>query len=275
MIQPGDLVLFYYNDRISYLIAVPEKGKFSTHRGEIDYAQVLASDYGDIVKSHLGASFSLLKPTWSDLTMRVRRTTTIIYPKDAGLMLLKTVITPGGRVIEVGTGSGAFTILLANFVKPDGRVYSYEARSEFSANARTNLRRVGLETYVEFICRDVGKEGFIHDQVDAVFLDVPEPWGLVGYAHKALKGGYPLVSISPTIEQVQKTKSVLELEGFTRIEVVEILEREMLVRVGRTRPKERMVSHTVYLLFAHKINREILTADGGTPPRTVADADAD
>jgi len=261
MIQPGDLVLFYHNERMAYVIAVPEKGKFSTHRGEIDYTEVLGKNYGDTVKTHLGVDFHLLKPTWSDLTMRVRRTTTIIYPKDAGYLLLRTVIFPGARVIEVGTGSGAFTILLANFVQPTGKVYSYESRSDFSENAQHNLRRVGLDTYVEFICRDVEKEGFMHDQVDAVFLDVPEPWAMVGHAHTALRGGYPLVSISPTVEQIQKTRSVLELEGFTRIEVVEILERELLVRLGRTRPKERMVSHTAYLVSAHKINRDSLTTD--------------
>jgi tRNA A58 N-methylase Trm61 len=44
----------------------------------------------------------------------------------------------------------------------------------------------------------------------------------------------------------------LELEGFVRIKVLEILERELLVRITGTRPTERMISHTAYLVFAQK-----------------------
>jgi len=51
---------------------------------------------------------------------------------------------------------------------------------------------------------------------------------------------------------VRKTKAVLELEGFVRIKSVEILERELLVRITGTRPTERMISHTAYLTFAQK-----------------------
>ena len=40
---------------------------------------------------------------------------------------------------------------------------------------------------------------------------------------------------------------------FVRLKCVELLEREILVRPGKTRPKERMVSHTGYLVFAQKV----------------------
>jgi tRNA (adenine57-N1/adenine58-N1)-methyltransferase len=255
MLRPADLVLLYNGERASYLLTLPESGTFSTHKGNIDLGAILTKDYGDAIKSHTGNVFYILKPTLADLAIKVRRTTTIVYSKDAGMMLLRTVVFPGAKVIEVGTGSGALTTILANFVRPEGKVYSYEVRNEFSENARANVKRFGLESWVEFFVQDVEKQGFLQKEVDAVFIDLPEPWGAINWAHQALKGGHCIVSLSPTVEQIKKTKSVLELEGFTRIRVVELLERELLVRFSGTRPIERMVSHTAYLIFAQKINK--------------------
>jgi tRNA (adenine57-N1/adenine58-N1)-methyltransferase len=170
------------------------------------------------------------------------------------MMLVRTMVFPGARVIEVGSGSGALTSILANFVRPSGRVFSYEARADFSENAKHNIRQLGLLDYVEFKVRDVAKDGFAETEIDTVFVDVPEPWDIIPHAHKALKGGYPLVSLSPTVEQIRKTKAIMELTGFTRIKAVELLEREMLIRPSGSRPAERMISHTGYLIFGHKLN---------------------
>ncbi|MCS7259112.1 MAG: tRNA (adenine-N1)-methyltransferase [candidate division WOR-3 bacterium] len=252
MFNRGDVVLLYHNERANYLITIQDKDFFSTHKGNISYTELLSKNFGDVIYTHLGVPFYILRPTLADLALKVRRTTTIIYPKDAGLMLLKNFVYPGARIIEAGTGSGALTMILANFVRPDGKVYSYEKREDFSKNAQENLNRVGLSSYVEFYICDIERDGFIQKDVDAVFLDLPEPWIAIRHAYNALKGGHSLVSLSPNIEQIKKTKAVMELEGFVRIKVVEILERELLVRITGTRPIERMVSHTGYLIFAQK-----------------------
>jgi len=254
MIKPGEFVLLYQSERINYLVMVQEKGSFSTHRGQLRFDEILTHDYGDAIRTHLGFLFFLLRPGLADLSIKVKRTTTISYAKDAGMMLLRTVVFPGARVIETGSGSGGLTTILANFVRPDGRVYSYERRPEFSANARQNLARYGLDKYCEFFVRDPENEGFEQSDVDAVFLDVAEPWTLVAAAHKALRGGNVLSAISPTFEQVRKTVSAMEMQGFTRIHVEEMLERQLLVRTSGMRPADRMVAHTVYLIFGHKVN---------------------
>ena len=262
MIKPGDIVYLYHSERMKYLIEVPEQGHFSTHRGNIQFKDVLCQDLGGTVQTQMGFRFHILKPTLSDLEMKVRRTTTIVYPKDAGMMLLQTVIHPGARVIECGSGSGALTTILANFVRPGGRVFSYERRPEFSANSQANVKRYGLGEYCEFFVRDPEHDGFEQDEVDAVFLDLPEPWTLVRAAHQALKGGYALVAIVPTVEQVRKTVSALEIGGFARIRAKEMLERGLLVRHSGIRPADRMVAHTIYLIFAHKV--AALADDPGT-----------
>ena len=246
-------MLLYHSERMKYLVQVTEKGQFSTHRGQIDYADVVGREYGVSVKSHMGFRFHVLRPTLADRQMAVKRSTTIVYPKDVGLMLLDTAVFPGARVVEVGSGSGALTMVLATYVRPGGRVYSYERRPEFSALARSNVLRSGLEEWCEFTVRDVEYGGFDQTDVDAVFLDVPEPWTLVSAAHGALKGGNALVAIVPTVEQVRKAVSAMEIGGFARIRCREVLERGMFVRPSGMRPADRMVAHTVYLVFAHKV----------------------
>ncbi|MEO0092157.1 MAG: tRNA (adenine-N1)-methyltransferase [candidate division WOR-3 bacterium] len=261
MLKVGDLVLFYHNERAKYLIALQEKGHFSTHKGNISFDEVLQKDFGDVINTHTGTPFYILRPTLADLSIKVKRTTTIVYPKDAGLMLLKSFVYPGAQVIEAGTGSGALTAILATFVQPNGKVYSYEARQDFSDNAQENLKRLGLDRYVEFYVRDVERQGFAQKDVDAVFIDLPEPWIAIKPAYEALKGGHSFCSLSPNMEQVRKTKAVLELEGFVRIKVVEILERELLVRITGTRPTERMISHTAYLVFAQKGQKPTISSE--------------
>ena len=255
MIQNGDQVILFHSDRINYLVTVQPKGSFSTHRGQLPFDQIAGREYGDAIRTHLGFLFYLLKPGLADLAMKVKRATTIVYPKDVGTMLLSAAVFPGARVIETGSGSGALTTILANFVRPDGRVYSYERRPEFSANARANVVRYGLDPFCEFFVRDPEQGGFAQSDVDAVFLDVPEPWTLVGPAHKALKGGHVLVSIIPTVEQLRKTVSAMEMQGFARIHVKEVMERQMLVRTTGIRPADRMVAHTVYLILGNKVNQ--------------------
>lgn len=255
MVKPGDFVLLYHSDRMKFLVAVQNTGSFSTHRGNIDFAQIVNKNFGDWVETQLGVRFYILKPTLADLATKVKRTTTIVYPKDTGFMLLHTLIFPGAKVIEVGSGSGALTVVLANFVRPFGKVYSYEQRPEFSANARENVSRYGLEGYCEFFVSNPAEGGFLQTDVDAVFLDVPEPWLLISAAKRALKGGAAICGLVPTVEQLRRLVSSLGAEGFVRVRAKEILERGFFLRETGIRPVDRMVAHTAYLVFAHKTNQ--------------------
>jgi tRNA (adenine57-N1/adenine58-N1)-methyltransferase len=251
-VREGEWILLYSSERAQYLTRYQPGKKFSTHLGELELAEGLK--FGENLKTHTGKDFFVLKPTTSLLSMRVKRTTTIIYPKDAGLILLETGIGAGSRVIEVGTGSGAMTIILAKAVGMEGKVYSFERRPEFLENARENVEKYGLSDRVVFHLKDPAESGYGVNGVDAAIIDVPEPWSLVEPTWEALRGGGSWASLSPTIDQVVRTFEALS-ERFVKIRCVEILEREILVRPGKTRPRERMVSHTGYLLFAQKVQR--------------------
>lgn len=253
-IKPGQMVLLYHGPRLYYVKRVGESGEFQSHKGRIPWSEIQGRGFGERVSTHLGICFTLLEPTLADLMLGVKRSTTIAYPKDVGYMLLRASITPGTMVVEVGSGSGALTFILASYVQPTGRVYSFERRPEFLELARENLNRLGMEKYVVFQERDVQKEGFGIQEADVCVVDVPEPWGIVPHAAGSLKGGGRWVSLSPTTEQLQQTRRALDEHGFTRWEALEVLQREMLIRPQGTRPRERMISHTAYLAFAQKAN---------------------
>ncbi len=252
LIRPGDLVYIYLDEKRQFLIQVASKMKLSTDFGDIKIDDLFNKEFGYMGKTHLGKNFYCLKPTIKDLMLKIKRKTTIVYPKDLGYLLFETAIGPGSKVIEIGTGSGALTLFLSKIVAPDGVVYSYERNREFLENAKKNLEKIANKSQIEFFHSDVATDGFVQTDVDAVFVDVPEPWDIIPKAVVALKNGHHLVSWSPNIEQVKRTVEALEKTGFIRINVCEILQRDMLVRERGVRPRERGITHTAYLVSATK-----------------------
>ena len=182
------------------------------------------------------------------------RKTQIIYPKDIALIVLYSGIGPGSRVVEAGTGTGALTSALAHYVKPNGKVYSYEIRQEFIETAKKNIERAGLADFVELKHKDI-TQGIEERNVDAVILDLATPWLVVPHAHKALKPSGSFVSFSPTIDQVIKTVEALKENGFIGMETFECLIRGMQIERGKTRPQTLMTGHTGYITFARKASR--------------------
>lgn len=253
LINKKDLVMLYLDEKRQFLVQVVPGLRVSTDHGDLNLTDIIGKPFGFVGKTHLGRDVFCLKPSTADLMMKLKRLTTIVYPKDLGHLLLETAVGPGSRVIELGTGSGALTMVLAKLVAPDGVVYSYERREDFLENARKNLERVGYAGNVEFVCTDLAKTAFGQREVDAIFIDVPEPWEIISKAYDALKGGHHLVSWSPHMEQVRRTIDALEANNFKCIKTKEIIERELLVRQQGVRPRERGITHTAYLTRAQKI----------------------
>ncbi len=243
-----------WEPRSNMLVSYEPGKQVHTHNGVLTLPEGLC--YGDTLISSTGFRYRALKPSASELSMKVRRTTTILYPKDMGYMIMETGLSAGSTVIEVGTGSGAMSLVIARIIGPTGKLHTFERRPEFLENAKKNLERWGLGENVEFHLRDPAAEGFGVQNADAAFVDVPEPWTMAQPAWDALAGGGFWVSLSPCVEQVQETYSALAKAGFVSLKTVELLEREFLVRTGKTRPRDRMVSHTGYITTARKVNKD-------------------
>ena len=229
-----------------------EAGKsFHTHKGFIKLDDLIDKEYGSVITSSLGFEFVALKPLLRDYVMKSARQTQINYPKDIALIVIFSGIGPGSHVVEAGTGTGALTMSIAFYVKPDGRVYSYEIRNEFVKVAEKNLERAGLREYVEIKNKDITL-GIDETDIDTVILDMAVPWLVIPHAYTALKPSGTLVSFSPTIDQVVKTVEALNENGFTDVESVECLMRGMQIERGKTRPQTLMTAHTGYITYARK-----------------------
>jgi len=236
----------------NFIFPLNEGGEFQTHRGVLKHDDLIGLSWGTQVFSHLGAPFFLLQPSIADLLLDLKRNTQILYPKDIGFILVTMGIGPGQKVIEAGTGSGSMTIALAFAVGPDGQVMSYEQREEMQNLARKNLKRTGLASHVDFKLRDI-QEGFDETDVDALFLDVPNPYDYIPQVRAALKPGGFFGSIVPTSNQAEILLRALRRSRFAFTEMCEVMLRYYKPEPARLRPTDRMVAHTGFLIFGRRI----------------------
>ena len=252
-VEEGKEVLIYIDRRRRWIVRVRRGGYTGSDYGPILHDDVVGKGFGTSVRLKLGKKAFILPPLLIDYLERgFKRRTQVIYPKDLGLIIVLLGVGPGSRILEAGIGSGFATSVLANIVRPDGRVYAYEVRSEFAEIAIENLRRVGLDKYVELKLKDV-REVEERD-LDAALLDMPSPWEALDAVHRALKPGAPIVFFLPTVNQVIRMVSALKSHGgFIDIRCFETLLREYQVIPDAVRPESFMVGHTGYIVFARKV----------------------
>ncbi len=255
IINEGSTVLFITEKKKKYMVRISRGRRYHTSEGYVDLSELVGKRYGCRIKSNTGSTWTVLKPTILDHVLYYPRLTQIVYPKDLGYIILISGVRSGSRVVEAGTGSGVLTTILASYVAPTGKVYSYDVEEEYLENARRNLEKLGLLDYVELKHGSV-EESVEERDVDAFILDVPEPWKAVKPAYNTLKDSGIFISISPTIEQAIETVETLRVEGFDDVSTVEILLREMRVKKGMTRPVHLMHAHTCYITSARKTLKE-------------------
>ncbi len=260
-IKEGDLVLLWFEDEKTYLVKTGKGKKHPIHCGRpIPHEEIIGKEFGSYISGTSLKGF-FLKPSTEDLMFKASRESGVVYSKDAALLAVKLSIHSGKKVLEIGTGSGALTLFLAHQVAPTGKICTYDLRADLPANAVKNIERSDLSSVVEFNRRQKG-DPFPENAFDAVTLDIPTPWEEVELVKKALKGGGRLCSLNPTINQVERMAETLREHGFIHVEAVELLERKILARAGKSRPEMRMIGHTEYMLFATKV--------GDVPPQPPA-----
>jgi tRNA (adenine57-N1/adenine58-N1)-methyltransferase catalytic subunit len=265
----GDLALLVGLRHKHFIFPLLPGGLFHTHRGILNHDELIGKPWGSQVFSHMGSPFFMLQPSLADLLKDLKRSTQIMYPKDIGFILTSMSVGPGQTVMEAGTGSGSMTVALAFAVGPEGHVITYERREEFQNLARKNLARLGLEERVEFKLGDIA-DGITETNVDAFFLDLPNPWDYMAQVRQALKPGGFFCNLVPTFNQVEKLLHALHREHFAFVEVCELLMRYYKPEPSKLRPTDRMVAHTGFLIFARRIEpaldervRELLEEEGG------------
>ncbi len=253
-LREGDAVIFVDRKSRRYLRILGANTKVSVKGAQFSCDELIGRPEGTLVQSSLGERFRVLRPTYAHLIPCLPREAQVIYPKDAGQILVSGDIYPGATVVEVGVGPGALTIALLRAVGPAGRVISYEIRPDFCAMARKNIASFcGEVANWELVNADASR-GIEAQDADRLVVDIAEPWQVVEPAAASLRAGGVFVSFVPTVLQLKAIVDALETNpAFALVEAVETLARFWHVRKLSVRPEHRMVAHTGFIVTARRV----------------------
>ncbi|HEU5265254.1 MAG TPA: SAM-dependent methyltransferase, partial [Jatrophihabitans sp.] len=124
--------------RLHTVTLTPGK-QFHTHRGAIEHDALIGAPEGSVVSSSSGTLYLALRPLLVDFMLAMPRGAAVVYPKDAAQIVTMGDVCPGAVVLEAGAGSGALTCALLRAVGPQGRVLSYEVRTDHADVAERNV----------------------------------------------------------------------------------------------------------------------------------------
>lgn len=250
VISRGELVALADAEGGRFLVRADGPAQKLRGVGIIAPEKLVGMEWGSTLV-HGSASYRLLRPSIGDVAGALARKAQIILPKDASRILYEVDAHAGSRIVEAGIGSGALTSALAWAVAPTGKIYTYELREDFAVHARRNLEDAGLSEFVDIKIRDV-THGIDERDVDAVVLDMPNPWDAIPAAAQALRSDGLFCAYTPLISQVEQVRRALTANGFLDARTMEIIERKWIVHEHGARPDHDMLGHTAFLTFARK-----------------------
>ena len=243
------------------LLIDPSGKKFLVRaaRGMIEIAGLGVVSGDSICESSMGGrlkvggrEFVMTTPSAKDLLGMIERRAQVIIPKDSFMIPLHLDIGCGSRVIEGGLGSGALALILLKSVAPEGRVYSYETREDFAALAKRNISLSEHVSCWELRLDDVCTATLERD-VDAIVLDIPNPWDAIDNAVAALRHGGHLGCYIPNTNQLENAVKKMRAADLSEVAAFETIQREMIVHEGGVRPSFDTLGHTGYLAFGRKL----------------------
>jgi tRNA (adenine57-N1/adenine58-N1)-methyltransferase len=253
MIHEGTKLLLIDHGGRRYPVTVAKRMIEVPGLGVINGNALCSSSLGDSLQIG-GRDFLILRPSIKDALGLIERRAQIIIPKDSFMIPLHLDIGPGSRVIEGGVGSGALTLVLLKAVGPTGKVYSYESRQDYADVARRNIALSESESSWELKIGDICTAKLESD-VDAVALDIPNPWDAMVNVSGSLRiGGYACCYV-PNVNQLETAVKKMREVGLAEIMSLETLQREMVVHEGGVRPSFDMLGHTGYLSFGRRMSR--------------------
>ena len=254
---------FKYGDRVQltdakgklYSITLTKGFEWHTHKGMLKHDELVGIPEGSIVATNQDLKFQAFRPLLADYVLSMPRGATIVYPKDAAMILGVADIKPGIRVLEAGVGSGALSISLLRAIGEEGMLHSVEIREDFAEISEQNV-----STYFG------GKPanwnltiGALQDQTyeadfDRVVLDMLSPWECLDVASKALVPGGVFMAYVATTTQLSKIAEAIKESGnFTEPESSETIVRGWHHEGLAVRPQHRMIGHTGFLIFARRM----------------------
>jgi tRNA (adenine57-N1/adenine58-N1)-methyltransferase len=259
----SNLGFFAAGDRIQltdpkgklYSFTITPGKEWHTHKGWITHDDLIGLPEGSVVSTTAGLSFSAFKPLLSDFVLTMPRGATIVYPKDAAMIIGAADIYPGARVLEAGVGSGALTISLLRAVGDGGSVHSIERRDDFAQIARTNVQEY-FAGEVKNWKLEVGdlQDNTFDTNYDRVVLDMLAPWECIDTSAQVLRPGGVFLAYVATTTQLSTTAEALKNDGrFTEPESSETLVRGWHHEGLAVRPQQRMIGHTGFIIQSRRM----------------------
>lgn len=238
-----------------YSFTITPGKEWHTHKGWITHDDLIGLPEGSVVSTTAGLKFTAFIPLLADYVLSMPRGATIVYPKDAAMIVGVADIYPGARVLEAGVGSGALTISLLRAVGPTGFVHSVERRQDFADNATANLTNYFLGKPDNWKL-DVGsvQEQEFTEKFDRVVLDMLAPWECVEMAASVLRPGGVFLAYVATTTQLSAIAEALKEDGhFTEPESSETIVRGWHHEGLAVRPQQRMIGHTGFLIQSRRM----------------------
>lgn len=238
-----------------YSFTITPGKEWHTHKGWIVHDELIGLPEGSVVSTTAGLRFTAFKPLLSDYVLTMPRGATIVYPKDAAMIVGLADVYPGARVLEAGVGSGALTISLLRAVGPSGKVNSIERRADFAENAHSNVSNYFGEKPANWSLSvgDLQDQGF-ESEYDRVILDMLAPWECVDLAARALRPGGVFLAYVATTTQLSVIAEALKDDGrFTEPESSETIVRGWHHEGLAVRPQQRMIGHTGFLIQSRRM----------------------
>jgi len=252
---PGDRIQLTDPKGKLYSFTITPGKEWHTHKGWITHDDLIGMPEGSVVSTTAGLKFTAFKPLLADYVLTMPRGATIVYPKDAAMIIGVADIYPGARVLEAGVGSGALTMSLLRATGPTGKVHSVERRADFADNARSNVDAYfeGAPANWSLVVGDLQDQEF-DSEYDRVVLDMLAPWECVDIAARALRPGGVFLAYVATTTQLSATSEALKEDGrFTEPESSETLVRGWHHEGLAVRPQQRMIGHTGFLIQSRRM----------------------
>lgn len=158
---------------------------------------------------------SLWDSAYEDHPLPIGAGQTISQPYIVAVMLQHLALQPTDRVLEVGTGSGYATALLARMC---AEVYSIERHAELAESAEATLVRLGYSN-VKIGVGDGSLGWAAYAPFDAILVSAatPEPPpALVAELHE---GGRMVVPVGPSFSQ--ELQLIRKVKGQAEVQVLE------------------------------------------------------
>jgi len=254
---------FKYGDRVQltdakgklYSITLAQGSEWHTHKGMLKHDEIVGLPEGSIVATNQDLKFQAFRPLLADYVLSMPRGATIVYPKDAAMVLGVADIKPGIRVLEAGVGSGALSISLLRAIGEEGVLHSVEIREDFAEISEKNVSSYfgGKPTNWKLTIGALQDQTFEAD-FDRVVLDMLSPWECLEVASKALVPGGVFMAYVATTTQLSKIAEAIKDSGnFTEPESSETIVRGWHHEGLAVRPQHRMIGHTGFLIFARRM----------------------